>query len=188
MSSSSAPTRVTVWVQQFHDRTNLVLQWLDPDTHHRKSKSAGTADRAEAEQRAKDLEYERTHGKHVEASRMTWERFRELFEAEYASAKRANTQRNFRVTLDLFELVCQPRTLRAVNERTVSAFAAGLRARPGIRGEPMQPGTIKVRLQFLHTALQWAEDQKLIPECRGSRWSRCRRNDRRQSRARQPRS
>ncbi|HVS36337.1 MAG TPA: site-specific integrase [Gemmataceae bacterium] len=29
----------------------------------------------------------------------------------------------------------------------------------------MMESTIKVRLQFLHTALQWAAGQKLIPEC-----------------------
>ena len=37
--------RVTVWVQRFPDRSYLMLQWLDPDTGRRKSKSAGTADR-----------------------------------------------------------------------------------------------------------------------------------------------
>ena len=39
-----AEKRVTVWVQRFKDREALVLQWLDPDTGKRKSKSAGTAD------------------------------------------------------------------------------------------------------------------------------------------------
>jgi hypothetical protein len=35
--------RVTVWVQRFKDRPHLMLQWTDPDTGRRKSKSAETA-------------------------------------------------------------------------------------------------------------------------------------------------
>jgi hypothetical protein len=148
--------RVTVWVQRFKDRAHLMLQWIDPDTGRRKSKSAQTADPEAAETARADLEYELNHGTYQEASRMSWERFRELFEAEFAAGRRANTRRNYRVMFDLFEKVCNPKSLRSVNERTVSAFAAGLRKLPGYNGGPMQASSIKVRLQFLHTALQWA--------------------------------
>jgi integrase len=96
---------------------------------------------------------------------MTWERFREAFETEFVACRRENTQRNYRVAMDLFERVCCPNSLRSINERTVSAFAAGLRKLRGYAGGSMQASSIKVRLQFLHTALQWAADQKLIPEC-----------------------
>jgi hypothetical protein len=41
--------RARVWVQRCSDRANLMLQWLDPDTGKRRSKSAGTRDRDEAE-------------------------------------------------------------------------------------------------------------------------------------------
>jgi integrase len=157
--------RVKVWVQRFKDRPTLMLQWIDPDTGKRKSKSAGTADEKKAEAARGDLEADLNAGRYAEASRMTWEAFRRLFEDEYAAPLRENTRRNYRVTLDLFEQLCNPQTLRQVNERTVSAFAAGLRKLPGIHGENQKPGTVKVRLQFLHTALQWATDQKLIPAC-----------------------
>jgi integrase len=157
-----AEKRIAVWVQRFKDRPALVLQWNDPETGRRKSKSAKTADPEKAEQARADLEYELTHGKYQEASRMTWERFRELFMAEYAAGCRENTQRNFRVMMDLFERVCNPRSLRAVNERTISAFATGLRKLPGYNGDPMKASSIKVRLQFLHTALAWAKEQELI--------------------------
>jgi integrase len=142
-----------------------MLQWHDPATGKRKSKSAGTADLGTAEAARVDLEADLNSGRYAEVSRMTWEVFRGLFEDEYAAPLRDNTRRNYRVTLDLFEQVCNPKTLRQVNERTVSAFAAGLRKLPGIHGETQKPGTVKVRLQFLHTALQWAADQKLIPAC-----------------------
>src|SRR5438876_8739035 len=116
--------RITVWVQRFADRKHLMLQWLDPDTGKRKSRSAGTADDGEAEKARADLEYELNHGLHQEVSRMSWERFRELFEDEYLSGVREGTRRNHRATLDAFEKHCSPKSVRTVNERTVSAFVA----------------------------------------------------------------
>jgi integrase len=155
--------RVTVWVQRFKDRPALMLQWIDPDTGRRKSKSAGTADEKKAEKARADLEYELNHGRYQEASRMTWEHFRELFEDEYASGRRERTRINFRNTFDLLEKLCHPGRLRSVTERTVSAFAAGMR-QYATRGKAgLQPSTIKVRLQFLHTALAWAVEQKMLP-------------------------
>src|SRR6516165_5010597 len=50
--------RITVWVQRFKDHPTLMLQWLDPDTGKRKSKSAETADEEKAETARADLEYE----------------------------------------------------------------------------------------------------------------------------------
>jgi integrase len=157
--------RITVWVQRFKDRPTLMLQWIDPDTGKRKSKSAETADEKEAEDKRVDLEADLNAGRYAEASRMAWERFRELFEEEYVAGRRENTRRNYRVMMDLFEQVCNPTSLRSITERTVSAFAAGLRKLPGYGGGTMQASSIKLRLQFLHTALRWAADQKLIPEC-----------------------
>jgi integrase len=157
--------RVTVWVQRFKDRPTLVLQWLDPDTGRRKSKSAGTADEKEAEAARVDLEADLNNGRYQEASRMTWERFRELFEEEYVAGLRESTRGVFANVLNLFEDICGPKALRSVSERTISAFAAGLRKKPGLRQQGMLPSTIKVRLQFLHTALTWAVEQKLIPGC-----------------------
>jgi integrase len=160
-----ADKRITVWVQRFNDRPALVLQWTDPETGKRKSKSAETADEGEAERKRADLEYELNNGLHKQASGMSWEKFRELFEAEYVAGCRKNTRLNYQATLDAFERLCKPRSLRAVTGRTVSTFAAALRNEPGKRkGETMMPSTIKVRLQFLHTALSWAVEQKMLPE------------------------
>jgi len=139
--------RVKVWVQAFKARPYLMLRWTDPDTGKRKSKSAETADPKEAEGKRVDHEADLNNGRHQESSRMAWARFRELFTAEYVAPLRENTRRNYCVTMDLFERVCDPKSLRSINERTVSAFAAGLRTLPGYGGT-MQASSVKVRLQF----------------------------------------
>jgi hypothetical protein len=96
---------------------------------------------------------------------MTWERFRELFEDEYVEATRPDTKKDYRATLDHFERLCSPKRIARINEQTISGFADGLRKEPGYAQGLMQPSTIMVRLQFLHTALEWAVKQKLLPKC-----------------------
>jgi integrase len=152
-------------VQRFKDRKHLMLQWIDPDTGKRKSKSAETDDEGKAEQARADHEYELNHGKYQEASRMTWERFRELFEQEYLPNLRPNTRVRYEDVFDLFEELCHPTRLRSVSERTLSAFAAAMRQKPTRGRAGMMPSTIRVTLQFLGTALHWAVDQKLLPAC-----------------------
>jgi integrase len=158
------PKRIVVWVQDFGDRPQLVLQWHDPVTGKRKSKTAGTCNPLEAEKRRADLEYELNNGLYAEPSRMTWEQFRELFEAEYLEGVRPKTRNFMAKVLDHFEAICQPARVGAVDERTVSAFVAGLRKLPGRCGNAtMAPYTIKVSLAFLRVALGWAVRQKLLP-------------------------
>jgi integrase len=158
--------RVTVWVQEFQDRSNLVLQWHDPETGGRKSRTAGTDDRGEAEKLRADLEYELSHGKYAGGSNMGWERFRELFENEYVSALRPNTQRFYQNTFDSFEELCHPSRLSSISQRTVSVFAAEMRKHNMKKPKSgMATSSIKNRLQFLRTALRWAEEQDLIAKC-----------------------
>jgi integrase len=155
--------RVVVWVQQFQDRPNLVLQWTDPETGKRKSQSAGTADPKEAEQRRADLEADLNDGRYAEASLLTWERFRELDEAEYVATKLKNTRENYTAAFDAFERLCKPGKLRSVNERMLSTFASEMRKEKRAGRDGLAPSTIRVRLQLLHAALRWAWRQKLIP-------------------------
>jgi integrase len=155
--------RISVWVQKFKDREALMLQWLDPDTGKRKSRSAGTNDPDKAEQARADLEYELNHGKYRDVSRMTWETFRQLFEEEYLPGCRPETRKVYLNVFNLFEEVCNPTSLRSISERTLSAFVAGLRKRSGrLDKSGMAASSIKVRLQFLRTALNWAFEQNLL--------------------------
>lgn len=157
--------RVIVWVQKFKDRDTLMLQWIDPDTGKRKSKSAGTTIRGIAEMKRTELEYELNHGLHQEASRMSWEKFRELFEAEHVAALRKDTRVNYQSALDAFERLSGPGSLRSITERTISLYTAALRQDPGKKpGSTKAPSTIRTYLVFLRKSLGWAVKQKFLPE------------------------
>lgn len=157
--------RITVWVQRFKDRDSLMLQWNDPHTGKRKSKSAETNLPAVAEMKRTELEYELNHGLHKEASRMSWETFRELYEAEYVAGLRSSTRSGYEDTLDQFEALCNLTSLRAINERTVSGFATALRNMPTRGRDGQKASTIHLRLSLLKTTLRWAVDQGLLPKC-----------------------
>src|SRR5262249_54545179 len=148
--------RVIVWVQNRGDRPPLSLEWAEPVTGKRRSKSAETCNPVDAEKARADLEYELNHGLHKNTSGMSWERFRELFEEEHVAFRRQNTRENYAATFDWFERAVKPRGLRFVNERAVSAFARALRE------AELAPSTVKVRLDLLRYALRWAAGQKLI--------------------------
>jgi integrase len=156
--------RVVVWVQHMGDRPHLVLQWHDPDTGARKSKSAGTCNPMEAEAKRADLEYELNHGHYQEPSWLDWQRFRELFEAEYLAGLRAKTRLKYTTVLDVFEQIINPVKLRTVNERTLSLFVKGMRERKTRkRTVSLAPMTMRNYLVALKTALAWAVGPKLLP-------------------------
>jgi integrase len=137
---------------------------VDPHTGCRKTKSAETTDPEQAEDKRRDLEYELCHGKYQEASKLDWDRFRELFEAEYLPGLRPRSQEKYGTVLDVFEQIIDPTKLRAITERTVSLFVKGMRQReqPNNRKVGLAPMTIKNYLVALKSALRWAADQKLI--------------------------
>src|SRR5262245_24643924 len=114
--------RVTVWVQEFPGRKYLQLQWHDPDTGKRNTRSTGTGDRREADQQRTDLEYALNHGMYSGTGNLAWDRFRELFMAEYAAGLRLKSRIKFETVFDVFEAICNPRQLGKVTERTVSLF------------------------------------------------------------------
>jgi hypothetical protein len=89
-----AEKRVTVWVQRFKDRPHLMLQWNDPETGKRRSKSAESANEVEAERKRADKEYELNHGLHREPSKLAWATFREKFEDEYLPGIRERSRRS----------------------------------------------------------------------------------------------
>jgi integrase len=156
--------RVKVWVTRFADREALQLQWVDPVTGRKKTRSAGTSCPTIAEQKRGDLEADLNAGRHQDVSRLSWAAFRERFEREYVAALRPNTRHGYKDTFRVWELLARPVALRGVTEATVSGFAAALRSyRAKGKGDGLAVSTIHLHLQHLHTALVWAARQKLIP-------------------------
>lgn len=155
--------RIKVWVQAFHDRPFLMLQWHDPETGRRRSKSAGTKDAKEAEAARIDLESDLNNDRYQENSKLDWHRFRELFEQEYLPGLRERTREKYGTCLDVFEQIMNPAKLRAVNERTLSLFVKGMRERKLRNGKVgLAPQTMRNYLIALKTAFAWAADQKIL--------------------------
>jgi integrase len=160
------PKRITVWVQRFKDRPTLMLQWIDPLTGKRKSKSAETNIPGVAEMRRTELEYELNHGLYQEASKLDWEAFRTLFEDEYLAGLRPRSREKYTTVLDVFEQIINPAKLGNFTERTVSLFVKGMRERKQrkLGKVGLEPITIDNYLIALKTALGWAVEQQLLPK------------------------
>jgi integrase len=149
--------RVTVYLLRPKDRPGYQLQWVDPDTGKRRTKSASTEARGEAEAARRDLEYEINHGLHREPSKMTWAEFRRQYEAEKLATLRWATRRKADGVLDAFGSFFGDRKLGEVTERAVSKYAAH------VREKGFRPATVHGHLAYLRAALRWAVDQKFIP-------------------------
>ena len=121
--------RVTVYVLKPKDRPFYKLEWVEPGTDRRRSVSAKTADPAEAERKRADKEYELNHGLYREASRLGWDQFRAIFEAEYVAGQRPRSREKYTTVFDVFEQVVRPAKLRDVSERALSQFVKGMRER-----------------------------------------------------------
>lgn len=156
--------RVTVWLQRFGDRPTLQLQWIDPGTGRRRTRTAGTADRKEAEKARSDWEYELNHGMHQQGTHIAWAAFRELFEAEFLASRRPNTGLKYARTFNLFEEISRPARLAGITERVLSTFAAALLRRPCRGREGMAAKTIFLHVSLMGAALRWAQRQRLLAE------------------------
>src|SRR5262249_17883669 len=154
---NTMPERIKVWIQKRNDRAMLALEWADPETGLRKSRSAKTADPEEAERRRADLEYELNHGLAKEPSRMPWETFCDYYRDEKLAGNREATRKKADYVLDSFQELARPKTLGTVTERTLSRYASALRELG------RSPATIQAHLAYLRAALRWAADQRFIP-------------------------
>jgi integrase len=133
-----------------------MLQWHDPVTGKRKSKSAETCNPVDAEKARADLEYELNNGLYSEPSKMPWDTFQRLYENEKLAGARPNTRKKAASVFASFAALIKPKALGVITERTISHYTAQLRAKG------FQPATIQGHLAYLRAALRWAADQKFI--------------------------
>jgi integrase len=152
-----ADQRITVYMLRPKDRPFFKLEYLDPETGRRKSKSTKTADPDEADRARADWEYELNHGLAREPSKMPWERFRQTYEEEKLAGAREATRKKAGYVFDAFEELARPQALGKITERTLSRYGVQLREKG------MKAATIQGHLAYLRAALRWAADQRLIP-------------------------
>jgi len=148
--------RIRVYVVHFPDRPALQLQWEDPITGKKKTRSARTADEAEAKIKRGDLEADLNAGRFRDCGKLSWEKFREAFEAGHAAGLRPRSQDKYGEVLNVVERLINPGQVGAINERVLTSLVSGMRE------EGYAAITIRGHLVALRTALRWAAGQRLL--------------------------
>jgi integrase len=160
-----ADRTITVWVNRFPDRSTFQLQWIDPITGKRKTKSSGVVDtgkardRKDAEAKARELEQLLRRGVAAIPSELSWESFRERYETEHAAGLAKGTTAKIGTICNLVEEHLDPKRLHDLTEERISRLVAILREKK------KSESTIKGYLGQLKAMLRWAVSQKLLPAC-----------------------
>lgn len=155
---------VKVHVVEFSDRKFYMMQWLDPMTGRKQTRSTKVVrtglkrDRTEAERVAAKMEAELREGRYKSPSRITWPEFRQRYEDEVVAGLADRTADKIGSMFNMVEEILSPQRLRDLTEIRISHYAAKLREMG--RTED----TIKGHLAHLGAALRWAERVKMIPK------------------------
>jgi hypothetical protein len=162
---------IKVYALHFGDRPNYQLQWRDPITRKWRTKTTGIRytglkrDQKAAERMASDWEKKLNDGEAVVPSKLTWDGFRERYEAEVVKGLATRTGEKIASVLDRFEQEANPTRLWDVDERRLSYYVTRLRAgKPEKKLRPLKESTIDGHLAHLKAALSWAKSQKMIPQ------------------------
>lgn len=153
-----------VRVVEFSDRKCYQLQWTDPMTGRKKTKSSGVErtgkkrERDAATKAAGDLETKLRSGQQAHSLKVTWSQFRERYESEVLPRLAERTGGKIAVIFNAIEELVSPKNLRDLTAERLSYFQAELRR--GGRAE----ATIKSMLAHLQAALRWAKRLKLLQE------------------------
>jgi integrase len=148
---------ITVTVFRFGARPFLYMQYTNPVTEKKVSRSTGTSNRKEAQKIAAKWEAELQEGRYAKPASTTWAQFRQRYAEEVLPSLAEKTQSKINTVLDAVERIVGPNKLRALDASQLSLFQAKLRK--GGRAET----TIDGYLAHLSAALQWAVDIGLLP-------------------------
>ncbi|MFL5242374.1 MAG: tyrosine-type recombinase/integrase [Gemmataceae bacterium] len=148
--------RIIVWLLNPNDRPFYKLEWREPGTNKRKSKSTKTGDKTTAERMRHDLESDLNNGRFQEKSKLLWSTFRTRYEQEKLVNVRENSRKKAAAVFDSFERLVAPGKLSRLDESTFSAYTAKLRALK------RRPATIHGHLSYLSAAMHWAVKMGLI--------------------------
>lgn len=155
---------IKVRVVEFTDRQHYQMQYRDPVTRRKVTRSTGIErtgrkkERTEAEKEAGKWQSELREGRYQSPSKTTWKEFRDRYEVEGLSGKAAATEVKVQTVFALLERICNPASLRSVDGDMISRFQAELRK------EGRSECTIAGYLAHLRAALQWGKATKLLRE------------------------
>ncbi len=145
-----------VYVVEFGDRRHYQMQYVDPVTGKKKTRSTCIVrtgrkkDRTEAERVAAKWEAELREGRYCAPSKITWAEFRERYEMEALAGLADGTFHKVGAVFSVLERVLNPLRLADVTAARLSHYQAELR-RQG-RSED----TIASHLAHIKAALSWA--------------------------------
>ncbi|HEV3339024.1 MAG TPA: site-specific integrase [Pirellulales bacterium] len=149
---------IKVTVVQFGDRKNLQLQYIDPITQKKKTRSAGTSNRREAEKAAGKWEDELRTGRYKPAVKMTWDDFWTRYDDEVLSGLAEKTAKKAFCVRSVVEDILSPQRISDLNADRLSYFQAELRRRGNTED------TISGYLGHLRSALKWATRMTMLRE------------------------
>lgn len=140
---------IRVSVVRYGDRANLVLCYIDPISGKRQTKSAGTSKEKDAWKKAAEWEEELRAGPLCPPSKVTWQGFRERYEAEHLSTLSHRTQQGTRYALDRVQRYLDPDRLCKLTAGALSTFQATL------RDTGAKDTTVAAVLRHVKAALSW---------------------------------
>ena len=140
---------IKVTVVRYPDRANLVLCYIDPISAKRKTKSAGTSNEKQAWKAAAAWEEKLRAGPLCPPSKVTWQQFRERYEAEHLSTLSRRTQGSTRYALDRVERYLNPDRVCKVTAAALSTFQTKL------RDTGAKDTTTAAVLRHVKAALSW---------------------------------
>ncbi len=155
---------VKVWLMAGNGLPSLQVQWKDPATGKRVTRSLHTTDEREGERKRQWYEDRLAQGLPVDEERLTWAAFRQRFLSEHAATLRLPTRKKLATVLNALERHCSPATPRAVDAAMLSRFARlmlSTRIRPGKEGG-CAPHTVASYLGDIRTAMAWAKEHGLV--------------------------
>ncbi len=163
--------RVKVKVVEFGDRKCFQMQYVDPMTRKKKTRSTGVArtnrkkDRTEAERVAAKWEAELREGRYHDPCKITWAEFRQRYEDEMLTGMADGTDRKVSSVFNAVEAILNPTMLRDLSADRLSYFQAELR-KGRTATEKVVPhraeSTIAGYMAHLRAGLQWAVNVGLL--------------------------
>ncbi|MBP60391.1 MAG: hypothetical protein CMJ62_02590 [Planctomycetaceae bacterium] len=155
---------IKVKVVEFRDRKNYMMQFADPVTGRKRTRSTKVErtgrkrDRNEAERVAAKWEADLREGRYKEPSKVTWAEFRDRYEDEVLASLADRTEQKVCGIFNMLEDLLSPSRLRDLTADRLSFYQRRLREMG------RQETTIDGHLAHLVAALNWAVGIGLLTE------------------------